>query len=235
MLATIGQYSDLVEEKFSETMSNLLTLHHALHEEPLNKKSFEYLFKQCLAAAGYSARLNPRPGDSAWDVEGGGFRWSLKTEAAKGISAKSIKIEKLMEARWVREATSPHSCAEAIRTILPGHLQHYDRLLVLRAFQRNNAYSYSLEEISIDLLTKKFISVSPEDIGKRGKAISYGADFYDDRDDKIFRILLDSSVEKIRLWFQADKAVTHGTWTICVEEVQAAQQSLWSAEPTHGE
>jgi len=207
-------------------MSNLLTVHHALHEEPLSKKSFEYLFKQCLGAAGISARLNPNPGDAAWDVEGADIRWSLKTEAAKGISRRIIKIEKLMEARWVREATTPESCAEAVRTLLPRHMGDYQRIVVLRAFSTVDGFSYSLEEIPTALLLDKFSEVKASDIAKNGKAKSYGADFFDNDGQKIFRLLLDSSVEKVRLWFQADYSVNHGSWRIQVGDVQEAQQEL---------
>lgn len=224
VVATIGRHSDIVDETFSETISNLLTMHHALHEEPLNKKSFEYLFKQCLTAGGRSAHLNPNPGDSAWDVEGAGFRWSLKTEAAKGISASSIKVEKFMEARWVREATTPEKCAEAVRMFLSRHMEHYQRILVLRAFATGNGYFYSLEEIPADLLAAKFSSIRPADIAKRGNAISYGADFLDEHGSKICRILLDSSVEKIRLWFQTSYSRHHGSWQIRVNAIQEIQQ-----------
>ncbi len=158
---TISPHSDIVDETFSETISNLLTVHHALHEEPLSKKSFEYLFKQCLTKGGRPARLNPNPGDSTWDVEGAGFKWSLKTEAARGISANSIKVEKLMEARWVREATTPEKCAEAVRTLLPRHMDHYQRVLVLRAFKTQNGYSYFLEEIPANLLLGEVRFCSP--------------------------------------------------------------------------
>lgn len=221
---TMDPNSDIVDETFSETISNLLTVHHALHEEPLNKKSFEYLFKQCLTKGGDSARLNSNPGESAWDVEGAGFKWSLKTEAARGISANSIKVEKLMEARWVREATTPEKCAEAVGTILPRHMDHYQRVLVLRAFKTQNGYSYFLEEIPVQLLLEKFAAVRPDDITKKGKAISFGADFFDDHGAKIFRILLDSSVEKVRLWFQTSRATHHGWWGIKVSDVQEIQQ-----------
>jgi restriction endonuclease SmaI-like protein len=222
--AAINPTSDIVDEAFSEAVSNLLTLHHALHEEPLNKKSFEYLFKQCLTASGRQARLNPNPGDSAWDVEGAGFRWSLKTEAARGISAASIKVEKLMEARWVRDAVTPEQAAEGVRTVLTRHMEHYERILVLRAFGFPDGYSYFLEEMPVDLLREQFAQVAAGDVAKKGKAISYGIDFRDKYGEKIFRILLDSSVEKIRLWFQASHSVRHGSWHVRVGDVQEVQQ-----------
>jgi hypothetical protein len=46
---TAESRSDLVDDRFAEIMANLLVLHHALHEEPMNKTRFEYVFRQCLA------------------------------------------------------------------------------------------------------------------------------------------------------------------------------------------
>jgi hypothetical protein len=88
--------SDLVDASFAETMADLLTLHHALHEAPLSKKPFEYVLKQCLIAQGHPAVLNPAPGGSSYDVEGGGIRWSLKTEAAKGSRRNYVAVGRLV-------------------------------------------------------------------------------------------------------------------------------------------
>lgn len=221
--------SDIVDDVFAETMSNLLTLHHALHEEPLNKKSFEYLLKQCLVASGRPAVINPAPGDESWDVEGAGYKWSLKTEAAKGISVSTVKIEKLMEAIWVREATDPDKCAEAVRTRINRHIQDYDRIIVLRAFATQDGYRYDLVEIPKPLLVASFENADPQQFEKQGRSISYGADFCDMHGARIFRILLDSSVEKIRLWFRSDFALIHGRWLVHVDAAQAAQQNTIEA------
>ncbi|MGY4712946.1 hypothetical protein ACXDF8_25935 [Mycolicibacterium sp. CBM1] len=221
--------SDIIDDVFAETMSNLLTLHHALHEEPLNKKSFEYLFKQCLVASGHPAEINPTPGDESWDIRGAGFKWSLKTEAAKGISAATVKIEKLMEAIWVREATDPDKCAEAVRARINRHMQDYDRIIVLRAFVTTHGYRYDLVEIPKRVLVAHFESAEPQQFQKQGRSISYGADFSNTVGSKVFRILLDSSVEKIRLWYRSDFARVHGRWQVQVEAAQAAQQNTIEA------
>lgn len=216
--------SDLVDDQFAEIVSNFLALHHALHEESFSKRPFEYLLKQCLIAQGHQARLNPSPGDSTFDVEGAGFRWSLKTEAALGISKAQVKVEKLMEARWVRECQAPEECAKEVRTRLPRHMDGYDRILVLRAFSQADSTIYKLEEIPKGLLVETLSAASPGMFEKKGKAKSFGADFYwHNESTKAFRILLDSSVEKIRLWFSTKHCIHHGTWVVPKADGQTLQ------------
>jgi hypothetical protein len=212
--------STIVDVQFAEEMSNILMVHHSGHESPLNKKSFEYAIKQCLIAQGYlDADLNPRPGESAYDVLGNNERWSLKTEAAKSLSRNQVKIEKLSEARWVREAATPEACAAEVRERLPRHMEGYDRILVLRAETCSDRFVYSLEEIPMELLRRAIMSVTPSMFSKadRGnkKGISYGADFiHPVNGDILFRMLLDSSVEKVRVWFRIKYCIHHGRWII---------------------
>src|SRR5262245_39537355 len=54
--------SDLVNAAFAETLANFLLLHHAIHEEPLNKAAFEYVLKGCAEAAGHRAEQNVHRG-----------------------------------------------------------------------------------------------------------------------------------------------------------------------------
>ncbi|MCP9951698.1 hypothetical protein [Actinomadura madurae] len=215
-----GQSTEIVDEVFAEEMANQLSLHHSSHESPLNKKPFEYVMKKCLIAQGHAeADLNPAPGDSAYDVFGNNERWSLKTEAAKRLSATQLKIEKLSEARWVREALTPEACAQEVRTRIPLHMNGYDRILVLRAETRPDCYVYNLHEVPKDLLQRSVASAKGDMFSKRKKGdqpgISFGADFkHPENGDKLFRMLLDSSVEKVRVWFQLRYCILHGTWIV---------------------
>ncbi|WP_203661751.1 hypothetical protein [Actinocatenispora rupis] len=212
---TAASDSDIVGEPFIETMANFLAVHHALHEEPLNKKPFEYIYKQCLIAQGFEANLNSTPGLHPYDVIGAGTRWSLKTEAAKGISSNQVKIEKLMEARWIRDCTTPEACCDALKLRLPRHLSGYDRIMVLRAFIGADGLRYVLEEVPIKTLTACIELATPEMFSKNKKSPSFGADFYlPNHDARAFRILFDSSVEKVRLWYARDFCIHHGTWAM---------------------
>jgi hypothetical protein len=50
---------------------------------------------------------------------------------------------------------------------------------------------------------------------RRAKSPSFGADFQaPGGSGRVFRMLLDSSVEKIRIWFDVDYCVHHGRWVI---------------------
>lgn len=220
---SIRDDSDIASPLFVEAMSNILSLHHALHEEPLNKKAFEYMLKQCFLAVGQDAELNSAPGDEAWDIRAAGQRWSLKTEAALGISPTQIKVEKLMEARWVREAGTPQECAEGVAERLPQHMTHYDRILVLRAFKARSGYEYHMEEIPLGFLVSALQQAEPHQFAKTGRSISFGADFLAPDGTRAFRILLDSSVEKIRLWYTTSHARHHGTWFVHVDATQGVQ------------
>jgi hypothetical protein len=215
-----GSSSEIVDERFAEEMANLLSLHHSNHESPLNKKPFEYVVKRCLIAQGHDeAELNPTPGESAYDVFGNGERWSLKTEAAKSLSANQLKIEKLSEARWVREATTAEACAKEVRERIPRHMRGYDRILVMRGESRPDSFVYSLEEVPTHLLQEVISSAQPSMFAKttRGskQGISFGADFaHPENGDRLFRMLLDSSVEKVRVWFQLKYCIHHGRWIV---------------------
>lgn len=213
--------SDLVDDAFSDTLANSLLLHHAIHEEPLNKESFEYVMKGCAEAGGHFAELNPGRGTGTWDVRVDDQRWSLKTEAARGISPNTVKIEKLMEARWVRECSNPAKCAAAVRAQIPAHMDGYDRILVLRAFRlAGGAMRYDLVEPPKHLLLERLSTVPAAIFTKEGAKESYGANVDDEEGGRIFRILLDSSVEKIRIWFNVEWCRPHGSWTVQSADIQ---------------
>lgn len=217
---TTAGNSSLVDEKFAEEMKDQLRLHHATHESPLNKKPFEYAFKQCLIAQGHSeSDLNPKPGESAYDVYGNNQRWSLKTEAGKSISPTVLRIEKLSEALWIRQADTPERCVDELQRSLSEHMQGYDRIICLRAKRLPDTFEYTLDEVPKRLLSENVAKARPDmffkqDHGKR-KGTSYGADFTDPATgDKVFRMLLDSSVEKVRVWIRTQYCINHGKWVI---------------------
>ena len=216
------EHSDLVDDHFSEALGNFLLLHHAIHVEPLNKAGFEYMFLACSEAAGRAARRNTATGSASYDVEADGVRWSLKTEAGRRPSQTVVRIEKFMEARWIRECTNPAKCASAVRLHVPGHMGDYERMLILRATQDENARitTYQLLELPKAELMR-LSEAQPGWFTKEGSKESYGADVMDADGDRVFRILLDSSVEKVRVWFRITKAVNHGRWVIQRPEVIA--------------
>lgn len=194
-----------------------------LVEEPLNKTAFEYVLKACTEASGKKSELNPNRGSATWDVRVGAERWSLKTEVARGMSRSTVKIEKLMEARWIRDCTNPAKCAAAVRREVPRHMDGYDRIAILRAFRlAADHIRYDLVEPSVCLIRENLSSISSDQFTKEGAKESYGANTETEDGQRIFRILLDSSVEKIRIWFNVAQCVQHGSWTLKPNAVQRA-------------
>ncbi len=213
--------SDLVDDAFAETLANSLRLHHAIHEEPLNKNSFAYVMKGCAEASGKTAVLNPGRGTATWDLRIGGAGWWLKTEPARGINPDTVKIEKLMEARWIRECTDPALCSAAVRTRIPAYMADYDRIVVLRAFQlEDQRMRYDLMEPPVAVILEKLSTISPSAFSKVGVSGSYGASIDNADGSRIFRILLDSGTEKIRIWFSAVHCRMHGSWTVNPTAIQ---------------
>jgi hypothetical protein len=64
------------------------------------------------------------------------------------------------------------------------------------------------------------LAVSPSVFTKEGAIGSYGASIDDADGSRIFRILLDSSVEKIRIWFSVAHCQMHGSWTVKSADIQ---------------
>lgn len=127
-----------------------------------------------------------------------------------------------MEARWIRECTNPAKCAAAVRVHVPAHMQDHERMIILRARQDASARvtSYELLELPKPELLR-LSEALPDWFTKEGSKESYGADVVDDEGDKVCRVLLDSSVEKVRIWFRTAKAINHGRWVVHRPEVIA--------------
>ncbi|MGW5939394.1 hypothetical protein ACWIG3_03155 [Streptomyces celluloflavus] len=216
-----GNTSELADDAFREEMALFLVVHHALHERALNKENFEYVFKQCLIASGDpGAKLNPNQQHAKFDIEGGGYKWSLKTESGGSMSKNQVKVEKFTEALWIRNSLTAEECARNVRELVIPHLSDYERILVLRAARVGDSITYSLEEIPWGLLNSSLVSQTRPEIfskAKRGKKVakSFGADYFKENDGtRQFRMLLDTSVEKVRIWFALSECVHHGYWTL---------------------
>ncbi|WP_405887155.1 hypothetical protein OG739_24765 [Streptomyces longwoodensis] len=216
-----GSATDLVDSNFRDEMSLFLVVHHALHERALNKENFEYVFKQCLIASGDSAaRLNPNQKQAKFDVEGAGQRWSLKTESGDSMSRNTVKVEKLTEALWIRSSPTAEDCAQNVLQKVAPRLHDYDRIIVLRAYRNRGLITYSLEEIPWNSLYTALMNYTQPEIfskavrgGKEAK--SFGADYPKEGSQaRLFRMLLDTSVEKVRIWYALEECLHHGYWTL---------------------
>ena len=93
-----------------------------------------------------------RRGNSGHDITIGGVRFSLKTQANKGVSRKLAYISKFMElgkGKWGDD----ESDLIGLREQFFSHIKSYDRILVLRTLSKApDEWQYELLEIPKALL-----------------------------------------------------------------------------------
>lgn len=211
----IDPITDIVTEPFAKNFRTRLQLHHATHEEVFKKKTFEYAFKAASIVAGRAAEMDEDVTSAGYDVKVDDVRFSLKTEAGKTTSGTHIKISKLMEARWIRECRTGQdylSNMDKVRT----HLTHYDRVIILRAFQVASPFNgvrYDLWEIPHQLLSL----VSTIQAGDFTPRMDSGTStvVVKSNGTDAFKLRLDGSVEKITLEkLPLALCRKHASWTI---------------------
>jgi hypothetical protein len=211
---SLNPQSDLATPIFSEYFASRLLIHHAIVEEKLNKKSFEYILRDSLRQDGKQANLTESDVYSGADLTVDGIRVSLKTEASKSIRESKMTISKWMEARWIRDQ-NPAQLAELASQRFREHLVNYDRILMLRAFDlSNDRVQYDLIEIPHTLLSLAS-NIKPQDIKPSTGRNGGGTIVIRNHDIEAFTIRLDGSVEKVTIAnLRSDLCVRHGTWTI---------------------
>ncbi len=162
VVAKLGQSSkhellrtDLFDQCFATGFEGVLQIHHALSEAPFTKDKFEWGVVQVLRGCGRKASRGPR-GLAGHDVEIEGERWSLKTQADKGIRMDRLHISKFMElgkGPWKNEAD-----LAGLRDQMLAHMKGYDRILSLRHFEQpfeaGLNHFYELVEIPKSLLAE---------------------------------------------------------------------------------
>lgn len=210
----VSPASDIMTPVFEENFANRLLIHHALSEEKLKKKSFEYAFRDAAKADGKDAEITSSSVHPGADVTVDAVRFSLKTEASKNISKTGITISKFMEARAIR-GKNVAELAELTVSRLGEHLAGYERILMLRAFSSSaNEVQYIFVEIPHSLLMLA-TGVRADDIvlnkgpngGGRAK-VRLG-------EEVAFSLNLDGSVEKITIsGLRVDLCRTHAIWNI---------------------
>lgn len=216
---------ELFTPEFVEAMGDQLLLHHGTHDEAVNKKTFEYVFRNAAEAAGHQAAINENTTDPSEDVRVGDTKFSLKTEAAKAQSRTGMNIQKLMEARWIRDSNSPAELAGKASTVIPEHLERYERIVLLRGRRENGSVVYTLVEIPKDLLML-VRGLKPEDFEPKNKYGGSGADVLEGG-ERVFRLYLDGSVEKVRVFsLRIDKCIVRATWQVPLEAPGAEDESV---------
>lgn len=216
--ANLAANSDICSEQFSADFVSRLKVYHALNDDVLKKKTFEYAFARALSKCGRAAIVTENSVLAGEDVLVDGVKYSLKTEASKAIRAHSITISKLMEARWIRECSDSNSILHAVRANVVAHLRRYDRILVLRAFKGEAFYRYRLVEIPVELLLK-MDALEVSSFSARTKNGSSRATVHIDG-RSAYSVVLDGSVEKITITGLLESlCFLHGEWQVPVSGV----------------
>lgn len=212
----IAKDTDIVTTPFAKNFRTRLQLHHATHEEVFKKKTFEFAFKAASIVAGRTAELDANVTSAGYDVKVDQTRYSLKTEAGKNTSSTHIKISKLMEARWIRECRTGADYLANMGKV-QAHLTHYDRVLILRAFQVTAPFRgvrYDLWEIPHALLSR-VSTIKASDFTERLDSGTSTVVVKADSGSDAFKLRLDGSVEKITLEkLPVILCKKHASWTV---------------------
>lgn len=215
----VSSQSDICSMAFVKAFESRLKIYHALNDEVLNKKTFEYAFANAARAAGHEASVTENSVNPGADVLVDGIAFSLKTEASGSIRPKKIKISKLMEARWIRDCRTGQEFVDGVQKNVVTHLQKYQRIMILRAFKiGRNAFKYRLIEIPTRLLLL-VQDVAAADFGPRSPNGSSRVAVFENN-QRIFDLRLDGSVEKITVeGLDEDQCLFHAEWVIPVGSV----------------
>src|SRR6266699_1923187 len=88
--------SDIINDCLLQDFGDALRIHHSFSDEPFTKDKFEYALERVANWCGMSAKL-ARRGNPGYDIMINGLRFSLKTQANRGLSANYLHISKFME------------------------------------------------------------------------------------------------------------------------------------------
>lgn len=146
--------SELITEEILHDFGDALKIHHAFSVEPFTKDKFEYVLEQILRSRGVNAKLAPKT-NRGHDIEICGQKFSLKTQADKGIRIDEIWISKFMELGGGKWGDDPKDL-EGLRDQFLGHLRNYDRILTLRTLSKAPDWKYELVEIPKALFLRAY-------------------------------------------------------------------------------
>lgn len=143
--------SDIITDGSLVDFGDVLRLHHSFSREPFSKDKFEFALETVLKTSGIAAQLAPR-GTRGYDLSIAEEKFSLKTEAAKGILLKKLHISKFMELGGGQWGDNPDDLI-GLRQQFLDNLSGISRILVLRALRKGAPdYLYELVEIPKTLL-----------------------------------------------------------------------------------
>jgi len=143
-------HSNLFDDETLENFGDALRIHHSFSAEPFSKDKFEYVLERVVNISSDRAKLAPK-GNRGHDITIDNTRISLKTQADKGIREDRIWISKFMELGKGLWGDNPADLVTLLNLFL-AHLDHYERVLILRTLRKAPNWIYELVEIPRALL-----------------------------------------------------------------------------------
>lgn len=201
-LLTPGMFADF---------GDALRLHHAFSAEPFTKDKFEFLLWKTFTAGKVDAALAAK-GNPGHDLSIAGERFSLKTQADRNVKAERIWISKFMElgrGKWETEQD-----LAGLRDSFLRHMNHYDRVLSLRALRKGPQWHYEMVEIPKTVLQR---AASGKIVMQHESRQTPKPGYCDARDDSgtlLFRLYFDGGTErKLQVKDLVKSAcMVHGEW-----------------------
>ena len=208
--------SNIFNEKTFENFGDALRIHHSFSAEAFTKDKFEYVLEKILKMSGYDVELAPR-GNRGHDITIAGDAISLKTQADKDIRVDRIWISKFMELGRGNWSDRPDDLI-GLRGMFLEHMEQYDRILTLRALQRDPEWCYELVEIPKALLQKAAFGklemrTNSRQMPKPGYCHVRSSDGVD-----IFQLYFDGGTERKLQVKNLLKSycIVHGTWRFVI-------------------
>jgi Type II site-specific deoxyribonuclease len=212
--------SDFISDCLLKEIGDGIRLHHCFSKEAFSKDKFEYLMERAANLCGGKAELAPK-GNPGHDITINGVRFSLKTQADKGIKRGSVHISKFMElgrGAW----TNRDEDLIGLRERFFNHMKSYDRILVLRRLSRDpQNWEYELIEIPKTLLERA--KDGRLEITHASKQMPKPGNCYviDEKGKQMFALYFDGGTErKLQIKSIAvANCIVHAQWRFSSEEL----------------
>jgi hypothetical protein len=156
-----------------------------------------------------------RKGNPGHDITIGSVKFSLKTQANKGISRKSVYISKFMElgkGQWGDDEQD----LIGLREQFFSHMKFYDRILVLRTVSKApDGWEYELVEIPKALLQQASGGTLRMMHGSTQNPKPGYCDVRDSNGDPLFQLYFDGGTErKLQIkGINIENCIVHARWS----------------------
>ena len=215
------QSSDIVNDCILQDLGDALRIHHCFSKEAFTKDKFEYALERVASICGMDAKLAPR-GNPGHDITISNIRFSLKTQADKGIKTGLLHISKFIElgkGQWGDQ----ESDLIGLREQFFQHMGSYDRILSLRRLEsgKDRLWKYELVEVPKSLLeeSKNGILKMMQHTKQIGSIPGY-CDVVDEHGRLKFQLYFDGGTERKLQIKRLDKSycTVHAEWEFETED-----------------